>query len=49
MKNEMKLKIIDRGVAWMDMGKPEDLSKASQFINTLEENQGQKMLRRDCI
>ena len=43
MKNEMKLKIIDRGVAWMDMGKPEDLSKASQFINTLEENQGQKI------
>ena len=43
MKNEIKLKIIERGVAWMDMGKPEDLGKASQFINTLEENQGQKI------
>ena len=43
LNNEIKLRLIERGVAWMDMGKPEDLSKASQFINTLEENQGQKI------
>ncbi len=42
-KKNIQLKIIDRGVAWMDMGQPDDLSKAGQFIKTLEDNHGQKI------
>ncbi len=40
-KGEVSLKIMGRGFAWLDAGTYESLMQASQFVQVLEERQGQ--------
>lgn len=35
--------VIPRGVAWMDMGRPDDLLNASNFVHNIESRQGLKI------
>ncbi len=45
-RNELKVKKIGRGVAWLDTGTPEALLQASNFFGVIEERQGLKI---SCI
>ena len=40
-KGEVSLKVMGRGFAWLDAGTYESLMQASQFVQVLEERQGQ--------
>ncbi len=40
---KIKLEILGRGFAWLDTGTHESLLQASQFIKTIEDNQGIKI------
>ena len=39
-KNQLKVKTLDRGVAWLDTGTAESLLEASNFIETVQHRQG---------
>ena len=41
-RNLLKVKIIGRGVAWLDTGTPSSLLSAAEFVATLEKRQGLK-------
>lgn len=42
-RRKLKVKLLGRGYAWLDMGTPDSLIEASTFIKTLEERQGLKI------
>jgi glucose-1-phosphate thymidylyltransferase len=42
-RNKLNVKIIGRGVAWLDTGTPESLLQASNFFGTIEARQGLKV------
>ncbi len=42
-KDKLKVSIMDRGTAWIDPGNFDDVLKASQFVQIIEERQGQKI------
>lgn len=42
-KNQLKVQIIGRGIAWLDTGTPETLLEASTFIHSIEKRQGRKI------
>lgn len=37
---ELKVKLFERGVAWLDTGTPEGMLKASEFVETVQDRQG---------
>lgn len=39
-KGKLKVKLFERGFAWLDTGTPEGMINASQFIQTVQERQG---------
>ena len=39
-KGELKVKLFDRGVAWLDTGSPSGMLQASQFVQTVQSVQG---------
>jgi glucose-1-phosphate thymidylyltransferase len=39
-KGKLKVKLLGRGYAWLDMGTPDSLSEAAIFIKTIQERQG---------
>jgi glucose-1-phosphate thymidylyltransferase len=45
-ENRLKVKIMGRGMAWLDTGTHESLLQASNFIQTIEDRQGLKV---SCI
>jgi glucose-1-phosphate thymidylyltransferase len=45
-ENRLKVKILGRGIAWLDTGTHESLLQASNFIQTIEDRQGLKV---SCI
>jgi glucose-1-phosphate thymidylyltransferase len=42
-RNNLKVKILNRGTAWLDTGTFDGLHEASQFISIIEKRQGQKV------
>ena len=42
-KNELNVELLGRGFAWLDTGTHTSLLQASQYIQTIEENQGIKI------
>ncbi len=42
-KNTVTVEVLGRGFAWLDTGTHESLLQASQFIKTIEDNQGLKI------
>ena len=42
-ENSLTLQILGRGIAWLDTGTPDSLLAASQFVETIENRQGQKI------
>ena len=45
-ENKLSVRILGRGMAWLDTGTPESLLQAANFIATLEQRQG---LKASCI
>ncbi len=45
-ENRLKIKIMGRGMAWLDTGTHETLLQASVYVQTIEERQGLKV---SCI
>ena len=45
-ENRLKVRILGRGIAWLDTGTHESLLQASNFIQTIEDRQGLKV---SCI
>ncbi len=41
--NELRVKVLGRGVAWLDTGTHQSLMQAGQFIQVIEERQGVKI------
>ena len=39
-KQELKVKLLGRGMAWLDTGTPEGMLKASEFVKTVQDCQG---------
>lgn len=42
-RGSLNVELLDRGIAWLDMGTPETLIAASSFVATLEARQGVKI------
>ena len=42
-KGKLKVQRLGRGFAWLDTGTHKSLLQASQFVQTIEENQGIKV------
>ena len=42
-RGKLKVKLLSRGYAWLDMGTPDSLIDASMFIKTIEEREGLKI------
>ena len=42
-KDELKIQLLGRGIAWLDTGTPSSLLEASGYIATLEQQQGLKV------
>ena len=42
-KGKLKVKLFDRGVAWLDSGTSDNLLEAAMFIRTIEKRQGLKV------
>ena len=39
-RGKLKVKLFERGFAWLDTGTPEGMLNASQFVQTVQERQG---------
>ena len=46
LDNQLKVKLLGRGYAWLDTGTPEAMMEAANFIKIIEERQGYKI---SCI
>jgi glucose-1-phosphate thymidylyltransferase len=42
-QGKLRAELLGRGMAWLDMGTPESLLQAANFIEAVEERQGQKI------
>ncbi len=42
-KKQLKVELIGRGIAWLDMGTPDSLLEAGQIIQLIEKRQGLKI------
>ena len=42
-KKQLKVELIGRGIAWLDMGTPDSLLEAGEFIQLIETRQGLKI------
>lgn len=42
-KNQLRVELLGRGFAWLDTGTHSSLLQASQYVHTIEENQGIKI------
>jgi glucose-1-phosphate thymidylyltransferase len=42
-RGKLHVELLGRGMAWLDMGTPESLAQATNFIQAVEERQGQKI------
>ena len=42
-RGTLRVEVLGRGMAWLDAGTPDSLQEASQFIQTVERRQGQKV------
>ncbi len=39
-KDELKVELMGRGTAWLDMGTPESMMQAANFVQTIQEREG---------
>ncbi len=42
-QGKLKVQMLDKGIAWLDTGTFQSLMQASQFVQVIEERQGQKI------
>ena len=39
-KNKLRVRVLNRGIAWFDTGTHEDLLEASNYVRSIEKRQG---------